>query len=738
MNTTKSLVSGQTYNFAALFAQGITIAVPDLQRDYCWGLNTHDKDGHGQGELVSGFLRSLRERQQERGTDGAASTLGLIYGYEWPKGTCQLCDGQQRLTTFYLLAGELHRRVRKPKVRQMLRDILTQDADNTPALQYTIRESTLYFLADLLAGYFLNTAATLPFVPKSDRIALRLTGRPAWYFAEYDNDPTIQAMLAALRTIGDFLDKLPDVDDFAQDVATNFQFIYYDMGDRLHGEKTFVVLNTTGEPLTTTENLKPVALGSLTDTDRRHTAAQQWEKREDWFWQNRHAEELTSDKCSEDFYTWWVMARDHAATPPDNLVKAYAGLDATELNDIHGFWEALRAVCQWLCAPGSARDIVEALACAFGDEARVELRDTPALLSWLRRDTRLDLVLPLTCAHRRWGTEHRDDFLRRLAKDHYHHANDNDKAWHARLRALLRLIDEAATPQSALDAPAWLDDDERKKREVFATDSDALVRIELHPCLRLDLSVLWHAGAATVREAEAMADRLTLLHTLANGGDPQEHRTLSNLYRTLRALKGWGAPAGHQWQTNWSRWGIWFNYDGYAYRHTAYTDAAFLRIIASDRLTQTIREALQNELREHPPFFATGSGEPCATPGDEQAAALMRGWVVAKMLLCEERGKTMSTYGDYSLGFSRSSLEDNVTNTAEPATIGNLCPQFAHRLGWWRVSAENFRKTSLLDSPLFGDDPEARYADLESSHTPAAVIDRATAHVRACYDQFML
>ena len=38
-------------------------------------------------------------------------TLGLIYGYEQPQNHIQICDGQQRLTTLFLLLGYINIKV---------------------------------------------------------------------------------------------------------------------------------------------------------------------------------------------------------------------------------------------------------------------------------------------------------------------------------------------------------------------------------------------------------------------------------------------------------------------------------------------------------------------------------------------------------------------------------------------------------------------------------------------------
>lgn len=37
MKNIAKLESGKTYTLSQIFSENFTIAVPDLQRDYCWG-----------------------------------------------------------------------------------------------------------------------------------------------------------------------------------------------------------------------------------------------------------------------------------------------------------------------------------------------------------------------------------------------------------------------------------------------------------------------------------------------------------------------------------------------------------------------------------------------------------------------------------------------------------------------------------------------------------------------------
>ena len=105
MNNFNKFISGKEYSLKDLFGDDNQIVIPDLQRDYCWGDNAcTGKDSKPQ-ELVSGFLKNIIELYN---TDKKSPvTLGLVYGYEQPYKHIQICDGQQRLTTLFLLISWL-------------------------------------------------------------------------------------------------------------------------------------------------------------------------------------------------------------------------------------------------------------------------------------------------------------------------------------------------------------------------------------------------------------------------------------------------------------------------------------------------------------------------------------------------------------------------------------------------------------------------------------------------------
>ena len=102
-----NFITGEQYTLAEIFSGEHKIIIPDLQRDYCWGDESHtDK----KKELVTDFVNSLIALFENNScTLVERQNLGLIYGYEMPKEHIQLCDGQQRLTTLFLLIGMLNR-----------------------------------------------------------------------------------------------------------------------------------------------------------------------------------------------------------------------------------------------------------------------------------------------------------------------------------------------------------------------------------------------------------------------------------------------------------------------------------------------------------------------------------------------------------------------------------------------------------------------------------------------------
>ena len=100
-------ISGSAYSIKELFGEDTKIVIPDLQRDYCWGDKAYSEaNGKQPTELVSNFVKNILEIYKNDSHNKV--TMGIIYGYEQPNNHIQICDGQQRLTTIFLLLGYLN------------------------------------------------------------------------------------------------------------------------------------------------------------------------------------------------------------------------------------------------------------------------------------------------------------------------------------------------------------------------------------------------------------------------------------------------------------------------------------------------------------------------------------------------------------------------------------------------------------------------------------------------------
>ncbi len=298
-----------TYTLRQLLGENITIVIPDMQRDYCWGAD-------GEGGKVEPFMKSLLRLYQT----GHTYSLGLLYGYESSKVSqhIHIIDGQQRITTLYLLLGMLYRRTSREDLRRMLISDYELTDDREPRLLYEARSETMYFMSELVTHFFLNRDGRLSQLEKS-----------AWYCSAYATDPTSQNFIRAIRKIDQAIecvchDQGWDFDDFADFVIDRLVFFHHDLGGRAAAEEMFVTINTTGEPLTQPQQIKAL----LPDEEG---ALEEWEEMERWAWQNRPGREgllpATSDERMNTLINIWekYTGKNQREIPenPHSLYKLY-------------------------------------------------------------------------------------------------------------------------------------------------------------------------------------------------------------------------------------------------------------------------------------------------------------------------------------------------------------------------------------------------------------------------------
>lgn len=253
------------------------IYIPDMQRDYCWGTTITNKTDNSSSTLFKNFLDTLVQNCNENKTD---FTMGLFYGYV-ENNRLYLCDGQQRITSLYLILLYAY----AYKLGKVDESLLIYN--NMPRLQYAVRDSSLFFLNDLVEH--IKNIKTIGDIKKED-----------WYFDEYNNDDTIQNIIAALKTLENEQNKINN------DILEKINFIFIDVKTRENGEETYVLLNTTGEPLTAVENLKPYLVFD-DDAEKMKDYADKWEEMEHFFWIKNNQNYEMAEKCFMEFLRWVVI-----------------------------------------------------------------------------------------------------------------------------------------------------------------------------------------------------------------------------------------------------------------------------------------------------------------------------------------------------------------------------------------------------------------------------------------------
>ena len=236
------------------------IVIPEIQRDYVWG-----------EEQVKGILDSIKDDfttfchvTVDIPTDDVdikrlfedfykkqkySSNIGFIYAYNDPEYTGKyfLIDGQQRITTIYLLLLALCIKTDKTVFEKYYH------TKNILKLDYRVRESAHLFLKNFVNYFLTDEAPTVENVEKQH-----------WFFDANFLDPTINSILANYKTILSYLDAQNLYQASFLDYIQNYiEFWYFDTSLSDQGEDLYIYMNARGEQIQPNENLKADLLGSL-------------------------------------------------------------------------------------------------------------------------------------------------------------------------------------------------------------------------------------------------------------------------------------------------------------------------------------------------------------------------------------------------------------------------------------------------------------------------------------------
>lgn len=228
--------------------------IPEIQREYVWGLNEH---------VLNKFLMDIQEKGNNK------INIGFLYSYRPYKNGSDifLIDGQQRFTTLILLAFYCAIKENKKKhFSELLK--LDQPA---PAFSYRVRILTEKFVSDLFRN--IDTF-------KTNDIQKEIEDKK-WFLDAYKKDTSVKAILHALNTIQKFYDKNAISYESA---IHSISFWYFNVGETSQGEELYITMNSRGESLTSSEQIKPLLFEKLESVGKKNAYGKKWDEWEEHFY----------------------------------------------------------------------------------------------------------------------------------------------------------------------------------------------------------------------------------------------------------------------------------------------------------------------------------------------------------------------------------------------------------------------------------------------------------------------
>ena len=227
------------------------LVVPEIQREYVWG-NPKNKS------VITQFLRDINDKAKKGDVN-----VGFLYSYR-SGNEHYLIDGQQRFTTLAVLLFRLS--LREEECHKQFLELMNLDSVS-PAFSYRVRTHTESFLNNL----FKSTAKTAADIKNQK-----------WYKSEYSMDTTIESIIGAVDTMTELSDELKGLT--YEFVLNHIFFWYFDVAQTSQGEELYITMNSRGEKLSDSEQIKPRLLNKVHGIMKKEAFGKKWDEWEEFFY----------------------------------------------------------------------------------------------------------------------------------------------------------------------------------------------------------------------------------------------------------------------------------------------------------------------------------------------------------------------------------------------------------------------------------------------------------------------
>ena len=241
----------EAYNLHTLISNYYLI-VPEIQREYVWGAKENIEKLM---LFIDDVLKSAQHKEKKN--------VGFLYSYktgieERDSHSVEhyIIDGQQRLTTLILLLYVLA--LKEGRIQDFQE--LLHSSDPTMKFSYNVRPLTEHFFRLMV----------------NQNKCEQCIKENIWYTQDFERDVTITSMVNAVERLYEREDLISE--RLFDAVLTHIEFWYFDVKQTSQGEELYISMNSRGQKLTDSEQIKPRLLKEASEEQ-----SKMWDEMEEFF-----------------------------------------------------------------------------------------------------------------------------------------------------------------------------------------------------------------------------------------------------------------------------------------------------------------------------------------------------------------------------------------------------------------------------------------------------------------------
>ncbi len=256
--------------FKDIFSEDFWFVIPVYQRSYVW-----------QKDNIAELIDDLKYAYENKPTSDyflGSLVLKKLNNDQFPE--YDVLDGQQRLTTFFLMMAVIRDMITDADAKESTQDSIYQKGNKTKHIPSRVRIK--YQIRDNIEGLIEN-------------LIIKENGTLNDKQLEKYQNSSISAknMIAAIRYMKEVFSSFSDLEGFVEFIFNNALFIYVSTDNSEDAFRMFTILNDRGIPLTNADILKSDNIGALKNEFPSYTPQQlhnyetkyatEWEQIEDKF-----------------------------------------------------------------------------------------------------------------------------------------------------------------------------------------------------------------------------------------------------------------------------------------------------------------------------------------------------------------------------------------------------------------------------------------------------------------------